>query len=204
MADNRRVGTINSLIGIFNGKEIQVLKKSFELVNRYQEKQFSLEKNGGAAKTNAQAVAIVRRFSKEYPEYLANPHMYFRIVFNSECEHLPVTKRLGLTLQSGDPVEIRGVMKPLIDLQAAARFFQIVFQVLKKPGGIFISATYEVSVEGPLGGTGTTYSYGDVIAVSRNKIDSCNMLDWMKGHNEKWRSEIAEAGVDNAYKLPGQ
>ena len=167
MSANLLQGQVQVHIATVTPTKMVILRQLEDACDAYLHKSFSLDRRAPAAKKfGTKAIAIMRKFSEVYPEFLDDRFFAFRWIDVQKTRSAELTDTGVVFVQN---------KKGLLDAEALALFIQVMFQVFEMDDIAFVCPLYTTKVRG--GNTGIS----DAICVQRNVIRRRDVLSWAKG-----------------------
>ena len=165
------IGRLSLTIGAFTPNALVLIERAKLAADDYKEEPFSLDRRSKAVKKyGSQVVAILRRYSEQYPEFLDDK--FFGFSFYDEIKvHGHNSTKIGLT--------IRENASGLVDTLAVATFVQVLFQVFDMDDTAFVSPIRVVQFRGG------EFVISEAVSVTRHKIVDKKIMDWLVEQTEK-------------------
>lgn len=146
--------------------KVVVLEKVKTLCDDYKLKPFNLDRRAKCVSIyGAEAVAIVRRFSERYPEFLENKFFAFQW---ADAQRLPNAE------VSDTGVVFTQNKQGLVSGQAVAEFIQIMFQTFDMDDFALVCPIHSIRINKGY------CNVPEVYAVQRKRIATRGVFEWVK------------------------
>ncbi len=160
-------GTLKTtVVAAFKPSNLVVIERLKVALEDYKVRPFSLDRRSKYNQVyGSDVIAIMRKYSAEYPEFLSNP--FFAFYFCDEKKFNPNQIRLsGLRLTEND--------KGLIDTEALAKFIQILLRVFDLEDTVFVTPIRGIELRGG------EFWLSELVVVTRHKIINKDVLEFVK------------------------
>jgi hypothetical protein len=173
MSVNLEQGVLKLTIGTVTPQNLVIIERMKKALDDYKVKPFSLDRRATSnAKYGNAVIAIMRRYSALYPEFLEDKFFAFR--FYDEIHATPGRvnyDKIGLTIRENHD--------GLVDTMAVVHFVQVLFQVFEMDELAFVSPSRLVEMGA------SSFYVTELYAVTRYKIADRGVFDWLKHQKAK-------------------
>lgn len=160
------IGTIRTTIAAFTPSALVAIEKLKLAADDYAKSPFSLDRRSKYNnKYGKNAIAIMRRFSEAYPEFLRNK--FFGFSFGDESVMNPNQKKyVGLSISENQ--------QGIFDTEAAAVFIQTLLRIFDMEETVFLTPLRKVEFRGGY------FAVTEVVSITSKRILNKDILEFVK------------------------